>query len=168
MDFRSTCRNMLAGTLGLCLAATPVTAAVQRPFDQPELAAYRLTEPVYKRFAHAARLIADASRKQPRLEQSPLFTKEIAVSGDLPEMAAALQARLEQEPAFAGALFAAQIDAREFATFALVLVGAHLAHGFREAGLIHVMPGGIPADNVAFVEAHQVDIGALFAELGVE
>jgi hypothetical protein len=167
MEFRSTCRNWLAGTLGLCLGVLPALAS-QRPFNQNELAEYRLTEPVYKQFAHAARLIVAASRKEPRLEQAPLFTRQVAVSGDVLEMAALLQTRLDQEAAFRTALFAAQIDAHEFTTFALALFAARLAHGFVKAGLIYVMPDGVAGGNVAFVEAHQVEIGALFAEMGVE
>src|SRR5688572_10886495 len=109
MDFRSTYRNWLAGALGFYLGVLPAFAQVQQPFDQTDLARYRLTEPVYQRFAHAARLITAASRKEPRLEQPPLFTKQFAVSGDVLEMAASLHARLEQEPAFISALFAADI-----------------------------------------------------------
>ena len=168
LDFRSTCRNGLAGALGFCLALLPALAAAQRPFDRKELATYRLTEPVYKRFAHATRLITAASRNEPRLARAPLFTKQIAVSGDVLEMAELLDARLEQEPAFTSALFAAEIDAREFTTFALALFAARLAHGFVKAGLIHVMPDGVAGGNVAFAEAHQAEIGALFAEIGVE
>ena len=167
MDVRSTGRYWLAGALGCCLAATAVGAA-QRPFDQKELAGYRLTEPVYRRFAHAARLVIAASRKEPRLERTPLFTKQIAVSGDAVEMAALLHARLEEEPAFRSALFAAEIEAREFTTFALSLFAARLAHGFVQAGVIHVMPDGVAGGNVAFVAAHHAEIGALFAEMGVE
>jgi hypothetical protein len=167
MDFRSTSRNGLAA-LGFSLAILPAFAAAQQPFNQKELAAYRLTEPVYMRFAHAARLISAASRKEPRLEQAPLFTKQIALSGDILEMAALLRARLEEEPAFRTALFAAEIDAHEFTTFALALFAARLAHGFVKAGLIHVMPDGVAGGNVAFAEAHRVEIGALFAEIGIE
>jgi hypothetical protein len=167
MKSGSTGRACLARVVGLCLvvASTPVMA--QRPIDQKELAAYRLTEPVYKRFAHAARLVTAASRKEPRLEEAPLFTKQIAVSGDAPEMAALLHARLEQEPAFRGALFAAEIDAREFTLFALALFAARLAHGFAKEGLIHVMPDSVAGRNVAFADAHQTEIGVLLAEIGV-
>jgi hypothetical protein len=168
MDFGSICRKGLAAALGLGLAIFPAVAAAQQPFDQKALAAYRLTEPVYMRFAHAARLIAAASRKDPRLEEAPLFTKQIAVSGDILEMAALLRARLDAEPAFRSALFAAEIDAHEFTTFALALFAARLALGFVEAKLIHVMPDGVAGGNVAFVEAHQADIEALFAEMGVQ
>jgi len=168
MNFRSTCRAGLAAVVGFSLAILPAFVAAQQPFVQRELAAYRLTEPVYLRFAHAARLITAASRKDPRLEQAPLFTKQIAVSGDILEMAALLNARLDEEPAFRSALFAAEIDAHEFTTFALALFAARLAQGFVKAGLIYVMPDGVPGGNVAFVEAHQVEIGALFTEIGIE
>ena len=168
MAFRSACRTGLAGALAFCLGVLPAFAAAQQPFDQREIAAYRLTEPVYLRFAHAARIITEASRKEPRLERTPLFTKQFAVSGDVLEMATQLSDRLDQEPAFRSALFAAEIDAHEFTTFALALFAARLALGFVKAHLIHVMPDGVAGGNVAFVEAHDTEIGALFAEIGVE
>jgi hypothetical protein len=165
---RSICRAWLAWALAFWLAVLPASTTAQQPFDQQELADYRLTAPVYARFSHAARLIAEASRKDPRLEQAPLFTKQIAVSGDVLEMASLLHGRLEREQAFQTALFAAEIDAREFTMFALALFAARLAHGFVKAKLIHVMPDGVAGGNVAFVEAHQADVGALFSELGLE
>jgi hypothetical protein len=168
MDFKSACRNRFARALGVSLAVLAVSPAAQQPFDQHELAAYRLADPVYRRFVHATRLIVAASRKDPRLEQAPLFTKQVMVSGDVLEGAASLHARLEQEPAFRTALFAAEIDAREYTMFALTLFAARLAHGFVKAGLIHVMPDSVAGGNVAFVEANQQEIVALFQELGVE
>ena len=171
MNPRPTCRIWLAGALGLFIAARPAVATVvtaQGPVEQKELAAYRLTGPVYERFAHGARLIVAASRKEPHLKEAPLFTKEIAVSGNAVKMAALLQARVEQEPAFRSALFAADIDAREFTLFALALFGARLAHGMVQAGLIHVMPKSVAGANVAFAAAHDVEIGALFAQMGIE
>jgi hypothetical protein len=167
---KATFRRWIAWGLVLSLAAPAaltVSAAAQQPrFDQHQLAEYRLTDPLFMPFAHATRLIAAASRKDPGLE--PLFTKQVMVSGDVLEGAAQLHARLEQERAFRDALFAAGIDAREYTMFALALFAARLAHGFVKAGLIHVMPDTVAGGNVAFVEAHQADIGALFTDLGVE
>jgi hypothetical protein len=157
-----------AAASGVCLALLSASAATQQPFDQPALAAYRLTEPVFKRFAHATHLIAEVSRKDARLAQTPLFTRQVTVSGDVMEGAAHLQARLEQEPAFRNALFAAETDAKEYTMFALALFAARLADGFVKAGLIHVMPDGVAGSNVAFADAHRVEIGALFSELGVK
>ena len=151
---------------GFVASSAVVTA--QRPIDQRELAEYRLTEPVYERFAHGARLIVAASRKQPSLEEAPLFTRDTAVSGNAVEVAALLLARLEQEPAFRTALFAADIDAREFTLFALALFGARLAHGLIQAGVIHVMPESVAGGNVAFVAARQVEIQALLAQMGID
>jgi hypothetical protein len=161
-------RNLIAVALGLCCSGRPAIADAQQPIDQKELAAYRLTEPVFERFARGARLIVAASRKEPRLDEPPLFTKEIAVSGEAVAMAAQLQARLEEEHAFRSALFAAEIDAREFTKFALTLFAARLAHGFVQAGLIHVMPETIAGANVAFTAMHQAHITALFAEMGIK
>ena len=157
-----------AAAVGVCLALLSASAAAQQPFDQHELAAYRLTEPVFKRFAHATHLIAEASRKDARLAQTPLFTRQLTVSGDVMEGATLLQARLEQEPTFRNALFAAETDAKEYTMFALALFAARLADGFVKAGLIYVMPDGVAGGNVAFADAHRVEIGALFSEFGVE
>jgi hypothetical protein len=155
----------LAQILAWWMAVLPSSAAFQRPIDQKELAAYALTEPVYTRFAHAVRLVAAASRNDPRLAATPLFTKEIAVTGDVVEAAAVLQSRLEQEQAFRNALFAAEVDAREFTTFALALLAARLAHGFLKAGLIYVMPDTVAGRNVAFVAAHEAEMEALLVAL---
>ena len=160
-------RSRRAAAIGVCLALLPASAAAQ-PFDRHELAAYRLTEPVFKRFAHATHLIAQASRKDARLAQTPLFTMQVTVSGDVMEGAALLQARLEQEPAFRNALFAAETDAKEYTMFALALFAARLADGFVKAKLIHVMPDGVAGGNVAFADAHRAEIGALLSELGVK
>jgi hypothetical protein len=84
------------------------------------------------------------------------------------EMAALLNARLDDEPAFRSALFAAEIDAHEFTIFALALFAAQLAHGFVDAKVIYVMPDSVAGGNVAFVEAHQIEIVALFKEIGVD
>jgi len=167
MEIRSNRGTPFTQALALGMVLLQASAAAQ-PFDQKELAAYQLTEPVYTRFAHAARLIAAAARNDPRLAEAPLFTKEIAVTGDVLEVAALLQSRLEQEAAFRDALFAADLDAREFTMFAIALFGARLAVGFVKAKLIYVMPDGVAGRNVAFVEAHQADIKTLFAELGIE
>jgi hypothetical protein len=168
MNIASIFRSITSGAFGVCLVLAPLGARAQQPIDQQELAAYRLTDPVLQRFAHAARLVASAARSDPRLAQTPLFTKEIAITGDVREMAAELQTRLDSEPAYRTALFAAEIDAREFTTFALALFAARLAQGFIDAKLIYVMPDTVAGQNVAFVQARQTEIRTLFADLGVE
>jgi hypothetical protein len=154
------------------LVLVVLAAAVPQPaapsIDSKELAEYRLTRPVFQRFQRATRLILTATRADPRFATAPLFTKEIAVSGDAPAMAAALQQRLEREPALAGALFAADLDAREYTKFALALFAARLAHGFIKSGVLRRVPPGPPSDNVAFIETHRPEILALLKEMGVE
>jgi hypothetical protein len=140
---------------------------VQTPFTAQQLADYRLTVPVFRQFVQASRLIAAATRSDPKFERAPLFTREVAVSGDAPAAAAELEARLKGEPALADALRAAKLTAREYTTFALALLAARLAHGFVDAGVLRGVPAGVAADNVAFVEAHQAEIAAVFDELGI-
>lgn len=139
-----------------------------RPLDAKELAAYQLTRGVFDRFARATRLILARTRGDARYERDPLFTKEITVFGDALESAAALQTRLETDPVLAGALFAADIDAREYSTFAITLFGARLAHGFMKSGALRRVPDGPTAHNVAFVAANEADVIALLREMGLE
>jgi hypothetical protein len=143
-------------------------SASQAPIDAKELANYRLSADVFKRFAHATRLIAAAMRRDPRFERDPLITRDISVSGEAAEMANALHARLDSEPALAPALFAADMTTREYVTFAIALFGARLAHGFVKSGAMRRVPPGVAADNVAFVDAHDTEIAALLKQLGLE
>ncbi len=150
--------------IAILLAVALQTAS---PFQERELAGYRLTQPVFERFGHASRLIAAATRDDPRFDESPLFTRDVAVLGDAPAMAAELDARLRGEPALADALRTAGLTSREYTTFALGLVAARLAHGFVAAGVLRSVPAGVAADNVAFVERHQAEIAGVFRTLGI-
>jgi hypothetical protein len=137
-------------------------------FDTKTLAEYRLTEPVFKRFAHATRLLSNITHADARFEREPLITREISVSGDAPEMAAALQRRLDSEPALAAALFAADISAHEYALFAIALFAARMAAGFVKSGAMRRVPPGVAAENVAFVTAHEREITALLKQLKLD
>ena len=53
-------------------------------------------------------------------------------------------------------------------TFALALLGARLAHGFIDAGLLRNVPPGVAADNVQFVTEHHVEVSAVLKKLGIE
>ncbi len=142
--------------------------AGQPAIDVKELAGYRLTAAVFAQFAEASRSIADVTRTDPAFADSPLFTREISLSGDAPLMAAALEASLRQHPALARALRTAKITPREYTRFALALIGAHLAHGFVEAGVLRTGPAGVAADNVAFVDQHEAQIVDILKLLGLE
>ena len=160
-------RRGVALLLVLLLCVAP-TDARQPPLDARVLAEYRLTAPVFKRFAHATKLIAAALARDPRLVREPLFTKDVTVSGDAPAMAARLQQRLDTEPAFAAALFAADIDAREYTIFALSLFAARLAHGFLTSGALRRVSPGVASDNVAFVRANDSEVTELLKQLQLE
>lgn len=154
--------------LALLLAWTGLASPVQATFTAKELAGYRLTLPVFKQFAHASRLIAIATREDPRLADNPLFTREVSVLGDAPMMATELEARLNSEPALATALWAANMSAREYTKFALALFAARLAHGFMKSGALRFVPAGVATENVAFIEGHQAEVAEVLRVMGVE
>jgi len=157
--------------MSLTLASVIVVVALAQPSQSPteqQLAQYRLTAPILARFAHATRLILDATRNDARFAEDPLFSREFSVSGDAVAMAARLQARLDREPAAVSALFAADIATPEYVRFALTLFAARLAHGFVASGAMRSVPAGTPRDNVAFIDAHRTEVAALLKELGLE
>ena len=158
-------RRLVVIVAAIC-ALSAVSAT--QPFDAHTLANYRLTLPVFTRFAHATRLLASQMRSDPRFEHEPLFSKDVAVAGDAVEMATALRRRLDNDATLSAALFAADISAHEYATFALALVGARLAHGFLESGAMRRVPSGVAADNVAFVAEHLAAIRTALSQLGLE
>lgn len=165
---RKTRRHFLARIAALFIACVPWATRAQLRFSEKELADYRLTAAVLKRFAHATNLMTSAMQRDPRFADAPLITREISVSGDAPEMATALQLRLDTEPALAAALFAADIGSHEYATFALSLFAARLAQGFLKSGAMRRVPAGVAADNVAFVNGHEREVAALLKQLNLE
>jgi hypothetical protein len=154
----------------ILLASLAVAAGshVQAPLTVKDLADYRLTVPVFKRFTRASERIAQAMTSDPRLAADPPFTRDVAVLGDVNEMAPALERRLSLDPALSAALAHARISPREYTTFALALIGARLAHGFVTSGAMRFVPKGVAADNVAFIAAHERDVDAVLRMLGVE
>lgn len=157
---------MIPVLLVVCLFAS--SAPVQFTFTVEELAQYRLSLPVFEQFERASTLIAAATRHDPELAARPLFTREVLLDGDASIVAAELATRLHGEPRFAAALREAGISAPDYARFALSLVAARLAHGFVSSGAMRRVPAGVPADNVAFVEAHHAEVSAVLKVLGIE
>ena len=155
---------LLTGTLALPLTQ-PVRA--QAPIDVYELADYRLTRDVFERFLQATERIATVTREDSAFTYAPLFTKDVALSGDAVAGVAGLVARLENHPGLAAALSAANITSREYAKFALTLIVAHLAHGFLTSGVLPRVPEGAPTINVAFVKAHEAEVASALASLGI-
>jgi len=156
--------------VSLALAASLLSAwpFAQTEFGVTEIAEYRLAEDVFVRFDRASRLIAAATQKGAQFEREPLFTKDTLLSGDVLPMAVALEARLRNEPALAGAFFASDLTSHEYTKFLLALVAARLAHGFVKSGVLRSVPPGVHTDNVMFVDAHLAEIQAVMKELGVE
>jgi hypothetical protein len=155
----------LALVVSLLLPAFP---GAQSEFGVTEIADYRLDAAVFVRFTRASHLIAAAMRADARFERDPLLTKDILLSGDVLPMAVALEERLRNEPAFAGAFFAADLTPHEYAKFVLALAAARLAHGFVKSGVLRRVPPGVHADNVMFVDAHLADVTAVMTDIGVE
>jgi hypothetical protein len=147
------------------LATLPVTA--QSPIDVYELADYRLTTDVFERFVQANARVVDITQHDPAFTYAPLFTKDLALSGDAVAEAAGLVARLANHVGLAAALEAAKITPREYAKFAITLIAARLAYGFLKAGVLPRVPAGAPTSNVEFVKAHEEDVGAALAALGI-
>jgi hypothetical protein len=154
---------VLAATM--MLATAPVAA--QSPIDIHELADYRLTTEVFNRFVQANRRIVDVVERDSVFIDAPLFTKDIALSGDAVEEAAGLMARLASHAGLAAALNAATLTPREYSKFALTLIAAHLAHGFLKAGVLTSVPPGTPSTNVEFVKTHESDVAAALEYLGI-
>jgi hypothetical protein len=140
------------------VALPGVAAEPQATVDVTDLADYRLTRDVFNQFTDASRRIADITRDDPAFTYAPLFTKEVALSGDAPAMTVGLIARLENHPRLADALRASKITPREYAKFAISLVGAHLADGFLQSGVLTRVPSGAPTINVEFVRAHRTEV----------
>ena len=140
----------------------------QDSFNVKELSEYRLTEPVFKQFVHASRLIVTASRENARLANEPLFTRDISVLDDVVAAAGRVEARLKFEPRYTSALRIAGLSAHEYTKFAIGLFAARMAHGFLTSGAIRGVAKGVASDNVAFVAAHEAEVVATLQSLGVE
>ena len=143
--------------VGLIGQSTTALVAQQAPFEAYDLADYRLTPQVFEQFVQASGRIADITEHDPAFRYAPLFTKDVALSGDAPAMAQGL----------AAAVADAKITPREYAKFAIALFAAHLAHGFVKAGVLQRVPEGAPTINVDFVKAHEAEVTAVLAQLGI-
>jgi hypothetical protein len=147
------------------LETLPVIA--QSPIDVHELADYRLTTEVFERFVQANGRMVDITQDDSAFVDAPLFTKDVALSGDAVAEAAGLVARLANHAGLAAALGAAKLTPREYTKFAMTLIAAHLAYRFMDAGVLLRVPPGAPTINVEFVRTHESDVTAALASLGL-
>jgi hypothetical protein len=147
--------------------AVPALVAQQAPINVYDLADYRLTQPVFEQFVQASGRVVEITQHDAAFTYAPLFTKDVALSGDAPASAQGLTARLENHPGLTAALAAAKITPREYAKFAIALVGAHLAQSFVKAGVLQKVPPGAPTINVEFVNAHEAEVSAVLGQLGI-
>ena len=153
--------------LALMLVAVAQDASPAR-LTAGDLAAYRLTAPLFTQYRAAAAGVAAAVAADARYREAPLFTRDVVLSDDAGESAGALLRRLEADPRLAAAIMSAGLTPREFTTITLVLVGARLAHGFVESGAIRRLPAGAPAENVAFVGGHLDEVVDVLRLLDIE
>jgi hypothetical protein len=145
--------QVLALVALLSLGLSGETGAGQNAWGVNELAEYRLTVPVFTQFGHASHLIAVATGDDLTFIRAPLFTKEVALSGEVQAMAIALEARLTHEPLLAAALRDAGMTAHDYTKFSLVLIAARFAHEFVAAGIIRSVPAGAAASTIATATA---------------
>ena len=150
----------------MAMATVPGPSA-QTPIDAYELADYRLSMDVFERFVQASTRVVEITRTDPIFTFAPLFTKNIAISGDAVVAASGLAARLENHAGLSAALDALKLTPREYAKFAISLVGAHLAYNFMKAGVLQRVPPGAPTINVEFVKAHEADVTSTLESLGI-
>jgi hypothetical protein len=158
--------TILISVAALAQLGTAAPAA-QTAIDVYELADYRLTVEVFERFVQASSRIADITHADSTFTFAPLITKELALSGDAVAEVAGLVARLENHTGLTAALDAVKLTPREYAKFTVTLIVAHLAHGFLAAGVLPRVPAGAPTINVEFVKAHEADVAAALATLGI-
>jgi hypothetical protein len=155
------------GAVGFATTNAVAQQAARPTADGDDVARYRLTAAVFGPFRDASRLIGAATQADARFTSAPLFSREVALLGEVGAVTVGLEARLQNEPSLLAALTAAKITAHDYTKFALALIAARLAHGFVTAGVLRSVPPGVTADNVAFVAAHQSEVEAVLAELGV-
>ena len=161
-------RRAIAGLVLLAVVAAAETQpSAQAPVNVYDLADYRLNVQVFEQFVRASGLVADITRHDPAFKYAPLFTRDVALDGDAPTAASGLAARLENHAGLAGALQTAKLTPREYSKFAIALVAAHVAHEFLKAGVLQRVPAGAPSNNVEFVKAHEAEVIAVLAELGI-
>lgn len=144
-----------------------VASARGQAIDVYELADYRLTPDAFERFVQATTALTAITDHDPAFTYAPLFTKDVALSGDAVAEIKGLVARLENHPGLVAALNTAAITPREYAKFALTLIVAHLANGFLTSGVLPRVPAGAPTHNVEFIKAHEADVSATLARLGI-
>src|SRR5262247_1580673 len=94
-------------------AFAAIAIAAQAPIDKYELADYRLTTDVFERFVKASTRVAEVVDHDASFVDAPLFTKDVALTGDALVEASGLAARLEQHAGLAAALDDAKITPRE-------------------------------------------------------
>lgn len=159
---------MLSNTaIGLAVTLVGLIAPSQA-VDRKTLASYRLTPAVLETFQQASRQIVSVITRDASFRSAPLFSRDIVQAGDLIEAAIQLETRINEHAGLAAALRSTKMTPHDYTTFALSMMGARLAFGFVESGVLKSVPAGVAADNVAFVRAHRAAVDHLLTTLGVE
>jgi hypothetical protein len=142
-------------------AQTQDRAEIDR--DVKELRAYRLTMPKVKQMAAATLAYAQAQR-DPRAqarrqrEKNPADDVEPKTLGDMAR-------RIEREPDLADAIRAAGLTTREYSLLTLSYFNAVFALNMKKDGTIKELPPDILPENIAFIQANEAELNAIFAQL---
>ncbi|TDK27403.1 hypothetical protein E2F46_04230 [Luteimonas aestuarii] len=118
---------------------------------QAEEAGFLLTRGNVDAFFNAQPLLAAAVEDDPSLDPAMDLSEEDA---------AAFAARLEASPALRGAIARAGLSTHDYARTSEQLLGALMAQGAMDAGLLQDLPEGISRRNVEFVRTHRAEIDA--------
>jgi hypothetical protein len=116
----------------------------------------------------AARL-TDAEKK--RVEELrgrfEIEAAEAARRGDdqEPKTLGDMARRIEREPDLANAIRGAGLDTREYSLLALSFFNAMFAHDMKKTGAIKELPADILPENIAFIQANEAELSAIFAQL---
>ena len=161
-------RLALAMSMFAAVASAQTLPPPPPQYGVTEISDYRLEADVLTRFSRASHVIVAAANADARFDRAPLFTSEILLSDDVLAAAIALETKLRNEPALAGAFVAADITPHDYTKFALALVAARLAYGFVQSGVLRSVPPGVHADNVMFVRDNLTEILAVLKELGID
>lgn len=140
------------------VASTPAPPApVEAVAASLEDAGFELTLDRVERFFAALPALAAVAESDPSLDPAIDASEE-----DLDRYAA----RLQDTPALRAAIEASGLSTREYALTSAHLMGALMAQGALDSGLLATLPEGIPQRDVDFVRTHKARIAALSAPPG--
>jgi hypothetical protein len=152
------CLVMVMAMLPAGLFAQKASSEGER--DEAELRQYRLTMPKIRQWAAATLAFAKEVEKDPALAAKIKNSDEPE-----PKTLADFATRINKEPRLAAAIAAANLNPREYATLTLSYFPAMFAYGLKKQGAIKELPKDILPENLALIEANEVELTRLNKEL---